>query len=54
MNKNRLIANKNLSGERAEYFSNDVSYVSCVLSDGESPLKHANNVEVLDSGFEYK
>lgn len=54
MNKNRLIANKNLSGERAEYFSNDVSYVSCVFSDGESPLKHANNVEVLDSRFEYK
>ena len=42
------------TGERAEYFAENVKYENCVFSDGESPLKHARNVEAEKSSFEYK
>lgn len=46
--------NQILQGERAEYFSKDVTYSECTFKDGESPLKHASNIQVEKSVFEYK
>lgn len=42
------------TGERAEYFADGVKYTNSVFSDGESHLKHAKNLEVEKSFFDYK
>ena len=43
-----------LTGERAEFFARDRRYVDTVFDDGESPLKHARGVELVDSSFKWK
>ena len=48
------IENKELIGERAEYFAKDRKYSKVLFRDGESPLKHASNISVEASSFEYK
>ena len=48
------IENKELIGERAEYFAKEKNYSKVIFRDGESPLKHASNISVEASSFEYK
>lgn len=43
-----------LTGERAEFFARDRRYVNTVFDDGESPLKHARGVELVDCSFKWK
>ena len=43
-----------LTGERAEFFAHDTVYVDTIFADGESPLKHARNVELVDCAFQWK
>lgn len=43
-----------LTGERAAFFSHDTRYVDTIFADGESPLKHAHNIELLGSMFKWK
>ena len=45
---------KTFSGERAQYFAQNESYKNCTFSGGESHLKHSQNIESLNSSFEYK
>lgn len=54
LGQNMKIENETLTGERAEYFSADKEYIASTFKDGESPLKHARNISVTDSKFEYK
>lgn len=42
------------SGERTEYFANDVHYINSTFLDGESPLKHGKNLLLEQASFEYK
>ena len=35
-----------LTGERAEFFAHDRRYVDTIFDDGESPLKHAHDIEL--------
>ncbi|MCQ2575444.1 MAG: DUF3737 family protein [Treponema sp.] len=49
-----MIENKELTGERAQYFAKEKAYSKVVFKDGESPLKHASDITVSDSKFEYK
>ncbi len=48
------IENETLTGERAEYFADGKEYAASTFKDGESPLKHAKNISIKDSKFEYK
>ena len=43
-----------LTGERAEFFARDRRYVDTVFADGESPLKHARDIELVESSFKWK
>ena len=43
-----------LTGERAEFFARDRRYVDTVFDDGESPLKHARGVGLVDCSFKWK
>ena len=49
-----IIKQKRLTGERALFFGRDLKVCDCVFSDGESPLKHSENIELIDSSFEWK
>ena len=49
-----IIKQKRLTGERALFFGRDLKVCDCVFSDGESPLKHSENIELVDSSFEWK
>lgn len=50
----KKIENRELCGERAEYYADETEYRKVVFKDGESPLKHSSNIRVADSRFEYK
>ena len=43
-----------LTGERAEFFARKRRYVDTVFADGESPLKHACDIELVESSFKWK
>lgn len=43
-----------LTGERAEFFAHDTVYVDTIFANGESPLKHARNVKLVDCAFQWK
>ena len=43
-----------LTGERAEFFAHDTTYVDTIFADGESPLKHSRNIELIDCAFQWK
>ena len=43
-----------LTGERAEFFAHDRRYVDTIFDDGESPLKHAHDIELRSSSFKWK
>ena len=49
-----LIKQKKLTGERALFFGKDLTISECIFSDGESPLKHSENIEIVNSSFEWK
>lgn len=42
------------TGERAQFFANGKRYTDCIFEDGESPLKHASNIELQGSMFRWK
>ncbi|WP_338023133.1 DUF3737 family protein [Bifidobacterium miconis] len=48
------VRQRRLVGERAEFFAHDRRYVDCLFAEGESPLKHAHDVEVVSSSFQWK
>ena len=43
-----------LTGERAAFFAHDTTFTETTFADGESPLKHARNVTVVESTFQWK
>ncbi len=46
--------NQTFTGERAQYFAENVSYKNCIFVDGESPLKHAKDISLEKCEFRYK
>ena len=48
------IKQKRLIGERALFFGHDLRILDCSFADGESPLKHSNNIELKNCSFEWK
>ena len=48
------IKQKRLSGERALFFGRDLKVCDCVFYEGESPLKHSENIELVNCSFEWK
>lgn len=43
-----------LTGERAAFAADGVTYVDTIFAEGESPLKHARNITLIDSSFQWK
>lgn len=43
-----------LTGERAAFGVKDVEIKNAIFDDGESPLKHSENVEISGTSFRYK
>ncbi len=50
----KVINNERLTGERAAYGLKDAELNNCIFDDGESPLKHSNNVQLNNSSFRWK
>ena len=50
----RIIQQARLTGERAEFFAHDLTYVDTIFADGESPLKHARNITLDNCSFQWK
>ena len=50
----KTISSQTLTGERAAFKAEDTIFSSCRFEDGESPIKEARNIEVIDSTFAYK
>ena len=48
------IKQKKLTGERALFFGRGLKISETIFSDGESPLKHSENIELTNSRFEWK
>ena len=48
------IKQKRLTGERALFFGRDLRISDSAFSDGESPLKHSQNIELKNCSFEWK
>lgn len=48
------IKRKKLTGERALFFGRDLEISETTFYDGESPLKHSENIELINSRFEWK
>lgn len=42
------------TGERAQFFASGQRYTDCIFEDGESPLKHASDIELQGSMFRWK
>lgn len=42
------------TGERALFFEKDADIESCIFADGESPLKHSENIRLENTAFEWK
>ncbi len=42
------------TGERALFFARDLRIEESIFDDGESPLKHSENIELYDSAFRWK
>ena len=52
--KQNEIRQEYLTGERALFMSKDLAVFDSVFSDGESPLKESENIELYDSLFRWK
>lgn len=50
----RQVRQTRLTGERAEFFAHDAVYTDTIFADGESPLKHSHDIELIDSAFQWK
>ncbi|MCH5162478.1 MAG: DUF3737 family protein [Clostridiales bacterium] len=48
------VKQKQFTGERAAFFARDKKIVECRFFDGESPLKHSENIELFSCSFEWK
>ncbi|MCR4942056.1 MAG: DUF3737 family protein [Campylobacter sp.] len=48
------IIEKIFEGERAEFAKKDAYYTLCSFQNGESPLKHSQNIELKNCDFKYK
>ncbi|MBO6141169.1 MAG: DUF3737 family protein [Ruminococcus sp.] len=48
------IKDQTFSGERAEFMAKDTKYISCTFEDGESPLKHSENINAVGCDFKWK
>ncbi len=48
------ITEKKLTGERALYQVKEACIENSIFEDGESPLKHSENVEISGTSFRYK
>lgn len=42
------------TGERALFQAKDMHIEESIFDDGESPLKHSSNIELIDSSFKWK
>ena len=49
-----IIRNGFLEGERALFFGRDLRIEDSVFDNGESPLKHSSNIELIHSSFKWK
>ena len=49
-----IISNTRLTGERAAFGAKDVTVADTIFAEGESPLKHASNVDIKHTVFEWK
>ena len=49
-----IIRNAFLEGERALFFGKDLRVEDSVFDNGESPLKHSSNIELIRSTFKWK
>ena len=43
-----------LPGGRADFSARNRRYVDTIFADGESPLKHAHDIELVESSFKWK
>lgn len=43
-----------LTGERAAFFARNTTYIDTIFADGESPLKHARDIELIGCSFQWK
>lgn len=50
----KTIYREYLTGERALYRARDLEIVESIFDDGESPLKHSENIEIDRSSFKWK
>lgn len=48
------VTQERLTGERAAFFAQNTRYDGVTFADGESPLKHARGVELVDCSFQWK
>ena len=49
-----IIKKKSLAGERALFFGQNLQIEDCTFADGESPLKHSENILLLNCSFDWK
>ena len=49
-----IIKQKKFTGERALFFGRNLRLVDCTFFDGESPLKHSENIALENCSFEWK
>ena len=49
-----IVKEKRLTGERALFFGRDMQVSDCIFADGESPLKHCENITLERCSFEWK
>ena len=52
--KKKVIQQEYLTGERALFMSKDLAIYDSVFTDGESPLKESENIELRDCLFRWK
>lgn len=48
------INNRHFEGERALFMEKDIKIIASSFDNGESPLKHSKNIEILNSNFGWK
>ena len=46
--------NGTFTGERAMYQAKDMFFRDCIFEDGESPLKHSENITLVSTSFRWK
>ena len=52
--KDKKLEQVSLSGERAAFGAKNVSFENATFEDGESPLKHAENIVLDETNFKWK